>query len=275
VISFSITQKRRLTELGASSELLEKSFKNVEERDEFFDNCVSELVSSNKNKLKNLVHKGFCPSLRSIERKIQEASILQGFTEVSTPILMPSSYIRRMGIDESNKLWKQVIWITNNLCLRPMLAPNLYYVMRRLRRFLRPVRIFEIGPCFRKEEEGLLHSTEFTMANIVELAPDREPLVALRDMIDKIMTSIELINYDIKESPCAVYGKTFDVLVNDIEVASGVVGPIPIDINWGITEPWAGVGFGLERLAMLKKGLNRIKPVVRSLTYLDGILLIM
>lgn len=272
MIRFTITQKRRLTELGASSELLEKSFNNVEERDEFFDSCVSELVSNNKNQLKNLVHKGFCSSLRTIERKIHEVSISQGFIEVSTPILIPTSHIRHMGIDESNKLWKQIIWINDNLCLRPMLAPNLYYVMKRLRRFLRPVRIFEIGPCFRKEE-GLLHSTEFTMANIVELAPDREPFITLKDMVDRIMASIGLMNYDIKEYPCAVYGKTLDVLVNGIEVASGVVGPIPIDINWGITEPWAGVGFGLERLTMLKKGLNRIKPVVRSLTYLDGIIL--
>lgn len=259
--------------MGASFELLERDFDNVKERDEFFDNYVSELVYKNKTQLKNLIHKGFCPLLRIIERKIQEVFISQGFIEVNTPILVPSSHIRKMGIDESNKLWKQIIWINNNLCLRPMLAPNLYFVMRRLRRSFHPVRIFEIGACFRKEEEGILHSTEFTMANIVELAPNREPSVVLSDIINKVMTSIDLVSYDIKESSCAIYGKTFDVVVNGIEVASGVIGPIHIDINWGITESWAGVGFGLERLAMLKKGLNRLKPVARSLTYLDGIIL--
>ncbi|MCP8307833.1 MAG: pyrrolysine--tRNA(Pyl) ligase large subunit [archaeon] len=273
MVRFTVTQKRRLTELSAPSELLERVFDDVEERDEFFDKFVSELVITNKTQLQRLIHKGFCSSLRTIERKVDEAAISKGFTEVNTPILITDSHIRRMGIDESNKLWKQIIWVDDNLCLRPMLAPNLYYVMKRLRRFLRPVRIFEIGPCFRKEEEGSLHSTEFTMANIVELAPDKEPYVVLRDIINMVMTPIGLMNYDIKESPCAVYGKTLDVLVNGIEVASGVIGPIPIDINWGITEPWAGVGFGLERLAMLKKGLDRIKPVARSLTYLDGIFL--
>jgi phenylalanyl-tRNA synthetase alpha chain len=270
---FTVTQKRRLKELSAPLELLERAFDDVKERDEFFDTFVSELLITNKTQLQRLIHKGLCSPLGTIGRKVNEVAISQGFTEVNTPILMLDSHVRRMGIDESNKLWKQIIWLNDNLCLRPMLAPNLYQVMKRLRKFLSPVQIFEIGPCFRKEEEGSLHSTEFTMANMVELAPYREPHVALRDMINKVMKSIGLINYEIKESPCAVYGETLDVLVNGIEVASGVIGPIPIDINWGITEPWAGVGFGLERLAMLKKGLDRIKPVARSLTYLNGIFL--
>jgi len=270
---FTITQKRRLKELSAPLELLERVFDDAKERDAFFDEFVSELLTTNKNQLQRLIHEGLCSPLGTIGRKVNEAAISQGFTEVNTPILIPDLHVRRMGIDESNKLWKQIIWVNDNLCLRPMLAPNLYYVMKRLRRFLCPVRIFEIGPCFRKEEEGSLHSTEFTMANMVELAPDREPHAVLRNIINKVMTSIGLMNYEIKESPCAVYGNTLDVLVNGIEVASGVAGPIPMDENWGITEPWAGVGFGLERLAMLKKGLDRIKPVARSLTYLDGIFL--
>lgn len=270
---FTITQKRRLKELGAPLELLAKVFDDASERDAYFDKFVSELLITNKTQLERLTHEGLYSPLGNIVKKVSKAILSQGFTEVNTPILMPDSHVRRMGIDESNKLWQQIIWIDDNLCLRPMLAPNLYQVMKRLRRFLCPVRIFEIGPCFRKEEEGSLHSTEFTMANLVELAPDREPKVVLIDMINKVMMSIGLMSYEIEESPCAVYGATLDVTVNGIEVASGVIGPIPIDKNWGITEPWAGVGFGLERLAMLDKGLDRIKPVARSLTYLNGIFL--
>lgn len=270
---FTITQKRRLKELGAPLELLAKVFDDASERDAYFDKFISELLITNKTQLERLTHEGLYSPLGNIVKKVSKAILSQGFTEVNTPILMPDSHVRRMGIDESNKLWQQIIWIDDNLCLRPMLAPNLYQVMKRLRRFLCPVRIFEIGPCFRKEEEGSLHSTEFTMANLVELAPDREPKVVLIDMINKVMMSIGLMSYEIEESPCAVYGATLDVTVNGIEVASGVIGPIPIDKNWGITEPWAGVGFGLERLAMLDKGLDRIKPVARSLTYLNGIFL--
>jgi hypothetical protein len=38
-----------------------------------------------------------------------------------------------MTIDEDNKLYDQVFWIDRKKCLRPMLAPNLYVVMRELR----------------------------------------------------------------------------------------------------------------------------------------------
>ncbi|MCP8304536.1 MAG: pyrrolysine--tRNA(Pyl) ligase large subunit [archaeon] len=273
MVEFTVTQKRRLRELNAPAELLERVFEEVSERDAYFDKFVSELVSDNKTRVQRSINSRSRSSLKVIEKKVAEAVVLKGFTEVNTPILIPRSYIERMGIDESNKLWKQIIWLEDNMCLRPMLAPNLYYIMRKIRRFLRPVRIFEIGPCFRKEEEGTIHSTEFTMANMVELAPERDPSAVLQEMISTVMKSVGLIDYEIRESPCVVYGRTRDILVNGIEVASAVVGPIPIDLNWDITEPWAGVGFGLERLAMLTKGLNRIKPVGRSVTYLDGIFL--
>ncbi|MCP8310325.1 MAG: hypothetical protein L6M37_02785 [Candidatus Methylarchaceae archaeon HK02M1] len=273
MVEFTVTQKRRLRELNAPTELLIRVFEEVSERDAYFDKFVSELVSDNKTLVQQSINSRSRSSLKVIEKKVAEAVVPKGFTEVNTPILMPRSYIKRMGIDESNKLWKQIIWLEDDKCLRPMLAPNLYYIMRKIRRFLRPVRIFEIGPCFRKEEEGTIHSTEFTMANIVELAPERDPSVILQEMISTVMKSVGLKDYEIRESACVVYGRTHDILVNDIEVASAVVGPIPMDLNWDITEPWAGVGFGLERLAMLTKGLNRIKPVGRSVTYLDGIFL--
>ena len=51
-----------------------------------------------------------------------------------------------------------------------MLAPHLYYVLKDLLRLWeKPVRIFEIGSCFRKESRGARHSNEFTMLNLVEM----------------------------------------------------------------------------------------------------------
>ena len=69
-----------------------------------------------------------------------------------------------MTIDEDNKLYDQVFWIDRKKCLRPMLAPNLYVVMRELKRITNgPVKIYEIGSCFRKESQGAKHINEFTM----------------------------------------------------------------------------------------------------------------
>ena len=51
-----------------------------------------------------------------------------------------------------------------------MLAPHLYYVLVDLLRLWdKPVKIFEVGPCFRKESHGARHSSEFTMLNLVEM----------------------------------------------------------------------------------------------------------
>jgi hypothetical protein len=60
----------------------------------------------------------------------------------------------------------------------------------------------------------------------------------------------------------------------DLELGSGAMGPHPLDDAWGIVDPWVGIGFGLERLLMVKERRKNIKSVARSLTYLDGVRLI-
>jgi O-phosphoseryl-tRNA(Cys) synthetase len=67
-----------------------------------------------------------------------------------------------------------------------------------------------------------------------------------------------------------VYGATLDVEIDDVEMASGVAGPHTLDAAWEITDPWAGWGFGLERLAMVMEGSPQIGRFARSLIYLDG-----
>jgi phenylalanyl-tRNA synthetase alpha chain len=44
-----------------------------------------------------------------------------------------------------------------------------------------------------------------------------------------------------------------------------------MDDNWGIVDPWVGLGFGLERLLMAREGYPNIERAGRSLTYVDGI----
>ncbi len=66
--------------------------------------------------------------------------------------------LAKMTITVDSPLVEQVFWLDNNKCLRPMLAPNLYSMMKDLQRIWGdPVRIFEIGPCFRKESQGKYH----------------------------------------------------------------------------------------------------------------------
>ena len=83
-----------------------------------------------------------------------------------------------MGIGSGDPLRDQVFWVERDRCLRPMLAPNLYTVMRRLgRTWPRPFGIFEIGSCWRRDSKGGRHLNEFTMLNLVELGTaldDRE-----------------------------------------------------------------------------------------------------
>ena len=68
-----------------------------------------------------------------------------------------------------------------------------------------------------------------------------------------------------------VYGDELDVVVDGLEVCSTALGPHPLDDAWAITDPWVGLGFGLERLLLARDGLAGIERVGRSLNYLDGV----
>lgn len=176
-----------------------------------------------------------------------------------------------MTITPDHPLYKQVFFIDPKRCLRPMLAPNLYTVMRNLRDHTDgPVKIFEIGQCFRKESKSYRHLEEFTMMNLVELGPEGDVREALKGHIDTVMKAAGL-DYSLSVEESDVYVETLDVNIGETEVASGAVGPHILDPAHDIHEPWAGVGFGLERLLMLAKEKSSVRKTGKSTTYLNGL----
>lgn len=268
-ISFTNTQKQRLTELDAEN-THELIFDSVQEREAAFKKINQEMVERNKQLLNRLQNDTLRPAVRIMEAALVQSLNDAGFVEVTTPVMLSKGMLAKMGITSEHPLFDQVYWIDKSTCLRPMLAPNLYYMLGRLgKTWPRPIRIFEIGPCFRKDSKGAKHLTEFTMLNLVEMGTDENPEVRIGQLADMVMTTVRL-NYSLEKECSEVYGDTVDVVVNGTEVASGATGPHALDINWNISENWVGLGFGLERLVMIKEGFKNIRRVGRSLIYLDG-----
>ncbi len=156
-----------------------------------------------------------------------------------------------------------------------MLAPHLYFVLKDLLRLWdKPVRIFEVGPCFRKESHGAQHSSEFTMLNLVEMGlPKDIREERILELADIVVKAAGIENYQIQTCKSEVYGETIDIVAggDEIEIGSGAMGPHPLDRPWRINETWVGIGFGLERLLMVAQGSQSLNKVGRSLSYLDGI----
>ena len=107
------------------------------------------------------------------------------------------------------------------------------------------------------------------MLNLVEMGIEGSPHERLGELAALLMGTIGL-DYRLETERSEVYGHTVDILVDGVEVASGAVGPHPLDANWEIADSWAGLGFGLERLAMFREGFQNIRRAGRSLIYVDG-----
>jgi phenylalanyl-tRNA synthetase alpha chain len=266
------TQKQRLRELGVDASLEEKVFSSIQERDASFKMMEKELIEEGKQRLQNLRKHHRRPAICQIEGILINKLVDEGFVQVVTPIIMTKGFLEKMSITAEHSLVDQVFWLNKNNCLRPMLAPNLYYLLKRLvRLWEKPIRIFEVGPCFRKDSKGSRHLNEFTMLNLVELGlPLESRLERLKELVSLLMRAVGINEYQLVSKSSEVYGETIDVMT-DTELCSAAMGPHSLDDAWGIVDSWVGLGFGLERLVMVKQGCQNIQRVGRSLIYLDGV----
>ncbi|MDW7739312.1 MAG: pyrrolysine--tRNA(Pyl) ligase large subunit [Bacillota bacterium] len=266
-------QKQRLQELGAAEADFTLHFRSAEERNSRYQEIETELVRRGKEQLLDYRDHIRRPAILQLEHCLVDVLTEKGFSQVTTPLLLSKGLLAKMTITEEHPLFRQVFWIDSKRCLRPMLAPNLYYVLKDLLRIWpHPVSIFEIGPCFRKDSQGGSHMQEFTMLNLVEMGlPEADRQKRIRELAQLVMNAAGIENYSLETESSDVYKETIDVLCGDLELGSGAMGPHELDLQWGIDVPWVGIGFGLERLVMVRQGHNNIQKSGRSLTYLNGI----
>ena len=274
-VTWSEIQFRRLQELNAEDPDIKMDFESCEARDNAYQTLESKMVKRERLRLKAFREIQFRPRLTKLENRLAEVLIKNGFVQVVTPIIMSKGLLAKMTIDDMHPLTSQIYWIGKNQCLRPMLAPNLYFILKDLLRLWeKPVRIFEIGPCFRKETKGSQHSSEFTMLNLVEMGlPEASCPERIRELTALTTKTAGIKDYLLKTEKSEVYGETLDIVSSKsgIELGSGAMGPHPLDLPWKITDAWVGIGFGLERLLMAAENGKSLGKFGRSLTYLDGI----
>ena len=272
-VCFTDTQKKRLIELNAGNEYKNIRFNSNEQRDKKFKSIESELLKKAKKRLERLKNETKQPELVRLRNDLEKALTGMDFVQVTTPTILSKKLLEKMTITSDHALNKQVFWLSDNKCLRPMLAPNLYYISKDLiRLWEKPVRIFEIGSCFRKESQGSNHLNEFTMLNLVEWGtPEQNRQERIEELANSVMKAAGIEGYHFERDDCVVYGDTIDVMHGEVELGSSSMGPHYLDEKWGITTTWVGIGFGIERLLTVKEGTQNIHSLGRSLSYLNGV----
>jgi pyrrolysyl-tRNA synthetase-like protein len=274
------TQAERLKELGVDPSSIQSEFSTAAMRNKTFQKIEKKQVTKLREELNTLLTQTKKTTVQLLREQLEKTLYDLGFTGVTTPTITTRQALKKMTIDRDHPLSKQVFWLNDKQCLRPMLAPNLYSLMMDFARLNRlkeePIRFFEIGSCFRKESSGARHTNDFTMLNLVEMGtPMEERQERLDFLARQIMKAAKIVDFHFETEDSKVYGSTLDVVAGPsrIEVASGAMGPHPLEAAWGITDTWVGMGFGLERLLMTSKGETSIGRWAKNLTSLDGICL--
>ncbi len=275
MLPWTQTQAQRLNELNAPDSALKKIFADELAREKAYQALEKSLVITQRSQLVEFQTTHRRPELCRLENKLAEMLTQAGFAQVATPIIMSRGLLKKMSIDSKHPLNSQIYWLQDDKCLRPMLAPHLYYLLVDLLRIWeRPVRIFEIGPCFRKESRGSKHASEFTMLNLVEMGtPENTRKERIQELGSRVAAAAGVKNYRFETVISEIYGDTIDIVAGEdgLEIASAAMGPHPLDRPWKINESWIGIGFGLERLLMASHLSRNLARFSRSLAYLDGV----
>lgn len=278
-VNWTDEQNKRLVDLGAAPEILAAEYENAAERNQAFQKIENQLARATADQIRHHLAEVRRPEAVVLRERLAAALVEDGFTEVETPLTVSRLHLERMGLTEDHSLNKQIFWLDKNKAMRPMLAPNLYYLLVDLLRLApHPVRIFEIGPCMRKETQGARHAAEFTMLNLVEMGLPLDQRHQRIEHLAKLVVKAAGLPVDecrLVTEDSTVYGETMDVESPEgLELASTAMGPHPLDAPWGIDVPWIGLGFGIERLVMARAAgrgvtLNPVRAG-RSLVYLNG-----
>jgi phenylalanyl-tRNA synthetase alpha chain len=269
---WSPVQRRRLQELGAAEADSPAQYASEAARDAAFQELEKRLVKAGRAELIRLQAAARPPALCRLEARLSELLAAAGFTRVLTPTLMSRGMLARMGIRPGHPLHEKIFWVDQRRCLRPMLAPHLYSLLVDLLRvWEKPVRIFEVGSCFRRETQGARHAAEFTMLNLCEMGlPADGCRSRLEELAALLMREAGIREYALQSEDSVVYGQTVDLVAGDLELGSAAIGPHELDRPWKISEPWVGIGLGLERLVMVAEGGRSLARWGRSLSHLDG-----
>ena len=274
-ITWTETQARRLNELDAPAPDMDQTFENQLSREQAFQQLEKKLVSQQRRRLTEFRNIHMRPALCRLEDKLVDVLVNEGFVQVTTPVIMAKGLLKKMSIDSQHPLNSQIYWLDKSKCLRPMLAPHLYFVLVDLLRLWdKPVRIFEVGPCFRKESHGSQHASEFTMLNLVEMGlPIESREKRIRELGTVLAEAAGIRDYRFETVRSEIYGDTIDIEAGkeNIEIGSAAMGPHPLDHPWKINETWVGIGLGLERLLMTAENSRNLAKFGRSLAYLNGI----
>lgn len=244
-IEITENMKQRL-EFFIKTEIEKENIKNINTM-KHAKELEIRLIETRNKELIEIYKKTKQNDLVKLEQNISSFLHKKGFLEIKSSILISKKHIELMGINPINDPNYKLFQVQENLFLRPMLAPGLYVNLKKLDKILPdPIKIFEIGKCFRRESDTKSHLEEFTMVNFCQMGKDSDEK-ALMILIKELLNYLK-IEYSIIKDECIVYGKTIDIMYNNLELSSAVIGPVKIDIDWGITKKWIGAGFGLERL---------------------------
>jgi O-phosphoseryl-tRNA synthetase len=129
-----------------------------------------------------------------------------------------------------------------------------------------PLRLFSIGLRFRREQKmDATHLRAHYGASCVIMDPDIS-LSAGKKVSEKMIERLGFkdINYVIKKATANYYapGMEYEIFSGNVEVADcGMYSPVALS-NYGIEYPVFNIGFGLERILMIKKRQTDVRELM-------------
>lgn len=183
--------------------------------------------------------------------------------------------VRRLGIrtEEAAKIiglfpeFRNLVAVSEKMTLRSHMTAVWFPTLKALQyKQDMPLRLFSVGMRFRREQKvDATHLRAHYGASVVVMDPEIS-LEAGKRVCERVFNALKFkdIRFELKKATSNYYAPNseYEVFSGEVEVGDcGMYSPVALS-NYGIEYPVFNIGFGLERILMVREGISDVREVL-------------
>ena len=187
---------------------------------------------------------------RSLINDMIEILESYGYQEMMIPIIQKSeTFASKVGEENQNMMYNFKDRGERDLCLAPEYTAVIQQLAKDKFKFIKDVKLFYIGECFRGEKPQAGRLRQFTQFGVEVINPSKDYLVEIVE-IDKKLIELSTNNYELNLD--ATRGLDYYVGGKGFEIACTELGAQKQVCGGGSYEGGIGFAVGIDRMLLCK-----------------------
>jgi histidyl-tRNA synthetase len=189
---------------------------------------------------------------RQLINQLIDMVMIDGFEEISIPIIQYQSYfVGKVGEENNNLMFNFVDRGGRNVCLAPEYTAIIQQLALSRFKYQKDVKLFYVQECFRGEKPQEGRYRQFTQFGVEILNPSKDYSQYLANLALEMVTSRDIENFEVTLKTDVVRGLDYYKGGKGFEISCEALGAQKQICGGGEYEGGVGFAVGLDRLLLI------------------------